>query len=103
MIMRRTLPLLSIFTFCLLFISCDQDDAEQGILEVVTVTPAQGVTGTTVTIKGKNMLREFGETSIYFNGIRSEVLTMENHQITVRVPDFASTGDINIRYHDSEN
>jgi sugar lactone lactonase YvrE len=63
---------------------------------VTSFSPTSGLIGTTVTISGNNFSTVVSENLVEFNGITAEVTAASENNLTVLVPENASTGAIHI-------
>jgi len=61
---------------------------------IVSLTPAFGPAGTSVTVKGLNFGWSQGANTISFNGVPATVASWTDKNITVTVPAFATTGPV---------
>jgi uncharacterized delta-60 repeat protein len=59
------------------------------------VTPERGTVGTEVSITGKGFAKNKDRLSILFNGQKAEILAVTDSAVRVKVPKYASTGNIN--------
>lgn len=76
--------------------------APLGVLIERTQRPApeEGLPGTEVTFKVSGLNQYQGQAQFTFNGEVGEIIKMTDQEVTVRVPDFASTGVTSIRIDD---
>ncbi|MEM6378839.1 MAG: IPT/TIG domain-containing protein [Bacteroidota bacterium] len=85
----------------LLIISCGEDDfrviPEPELNQTITsIDPTFGDVGTTVTITGTNFSRAIANNRVTFNGVSADVVTASETELTVTVPEGATTGPISI-------
>lgn len=88
---HKSILLILIFTVTL--ISCNKDGADA---DIFNITPTSGTKGTIVTINGDGFGISTRSVSVFFNGKEAEVIDVKNTVITVKVPEFANTGNIKI-------
>lgn len=60
---------------------------------ITDVTPNEGVTGTEVVISGSNFIEG---TTITFNGVAAEILSLGSNSITTKVPNGSWPGKIRV-------
>ncbi|QIL40034.1 DUF5008 domain-containing protein [Pedobacter sp. HDW13] len=71
-----------------------------GISQTLLPVPAEGIVGTTVTVKATGLLPYKDQLSFMFNGEKAQVLSVTATEITVKVPDAGSTGITSIAIGD---
>jgi len=71
-----------------------------GISQTLPPVPAEGIVGTTVTVKATGLLPYKDQLSFMFNGEKAQVLSVTATEITVKVPDAGSTGITSIAIGD---
>ena len=82
--------------------SCKNDDPTPDTTPVIeSFSPEHGTPGTTVTITGKNFSENSADYRITFDGIQAEIVNVSTTQITVIVPQGASTGKITLELHNT--
>ncbi|GAA4211441.1 hypothetical protein GCM10022289_40540 [Pedobacter jeongneungensis] len=70
------------------------------ISQTAPPTPAEGIVGTTVTVKATGLLPYKDQLTFMFNGEKAEVVNVTATEITVKVPDAGSTGITSIAIGD---
>jgi hypothetical protein len=86
-------------TFCSLIVlffstSCTVDQQKSSKTTLISIRPQHGVPGTEVIILGKNFPTSVDDASIFFNGIKAPILSVNDSVIITKVPAFASTGEV---------
>ncbi|MBB6238650.1 hypothetical protein HDC90_003292 [Pedobacter sp. AK013] len=71
-----------------------------GISQTLPSVPAEGIVGTTVTIKATGLLPYKDQLIFMFNGEKAQVVSVTASEITVKVPDAGSTGITSIAIGD---
>lgn len=71
-----------------------------GISQTLLPVPAEGIVGTTVTVKATGLLPYKDQLTFMFNGEKAQVLSVTASEITVKVPDAGSTGITSIAIGD---
>lgn len=71
-----------------------------GISQTLLPVPAEGIVGTTVTVKATGLLPYKDQLSFMFNGEKAQVLSVTASEITVKVPEAGSTGITSIAIGD---
>lgn len=91
---NKWILLICMFT-CVFLISCsDEENNDPMAIAVSTFTPSGGLVGTEVTITGTGFTKE---TSVWFNETKAtDIVSVENTSIVVRVPVGATTGRIGV-------
>jgi len=84
--------------------SCNRDgdnEPDQQInIKIASISPDIGPKETVVTITGENFGTDTDLVSVYFNGKEAEVLTLNDTEITAKVPPLAYTGLVSITIGD---
>jgi hypothetical protein len=70
------------------------------ISQTAAPSPAEGIVGTTVTVKATGLVPFKDQLTFMFNGEKAEVLSVTATEITVKVPDAGSTGITSIAIGD---
>jgi hypothetical protein len=70
------------------------------ISQTALPTPAEGIVGTTVTVKATGLMPYKDQLTFMFNGEKAQVLSVTATEITVKVPDAGSTGITSIAIGD---
>lgn len=70
------------------------------ISQTAPPTPAEGIVGTTVTVKATGLVPYKDQLTFMFNGEKAQVLSVTASEITVKVPDAGSTGITSIAIGD---
>jgi hypothetical protein len=65
-------------------------------LGISTVSPDNGLTGTTVTIKGSGFSTISADNKVYFNGVLAAVKTATENTLVLDAPQGLSTGDLKV-------
>jgi len=94
---------LFLFTFiATALLSCKNDaPAPDTTPFIESFSPEHGTPGTTVTIIGRNFSETISDYHITFDGIQAEVVSASTTQITVIVPQGATTGKITVELHNT--
>ncbi|MNK34301.1 hypothetical protein D3C87_528060 [compost metagenome] len=71
-----------------------------GMSQTLLPVPAEGIVGTTVTVKATGLLPYKDQLTFMFNGEKAQVLSVTATEITVKVPDAGSTGITSIAIGD---
>ena len=71
-----------------------------GMSQTLPPVPAEGIVGTTVTVKATGLLPYKDQLTFMFNGEKAQVLSVTATEITVKVPDAGSTGNTSIAVGD---
>lgn len=97
------------FLFCLVlmmtigFLACEDEDADrisnsaQRLPDITTVSPASGAVRSIVTLTGVNFSENTDDIDVSFDGgDAAEVISSTETTITVKVPDFTTSGLVNL-------
>ncbi|HYG19563.1 MAG TPA: IPT/TIG domain-containing protein [Ohtaekwangia sp.] len=82
-------------------VSCKDDDGDEDTIDppapmITSFTPTSDVTGYSVVITGQNFSATPGENAVKFNGATAVVTAATASQLTVTVPEDATTGKITV-------
>lgn len=84
-------------------VSCDNDDEEvvrmnqqDPVVTVTEISPVNGYVDTNFTIMGTNFGVVADDVEVYLGSTKLELIACEDQQLTVRVPDGASAGNISV-------
>lgn len=82
----------------LLNASCKKEDktTQRPDAVISSVSPARGRVGTVVTISGENFSRLRTENAVKFNGVDAKIITFNEQNIYVEVPEGGTTGAITV-------
>ncbi|SDE29825.1 DUF5008 domain-containing protein [Pedobacter soli] len=112
--MKKIKYMLIVFFLCSLVIQGCKKEEELGsdpyadgkaalgisMSQTLPPVPAEGIVGTTVTVKATGLLPYKDQLSFMFNGEKAQVLSVTASEITVKVPDAGSTGNTSIAVGD---
>ncbi len=90
--------MLLLLTIGLLNASCKKEDGsgDKPSPVISSVSPLRGRAGTVVTISGENFSRLRKENSVKFNGVEAKIVTFNEENIYVEVPEGGTTGPLSI-------
>ncbi len=83
----------------ILFAGCKDDESpvDESLAVITSIDPINGPVGSEVRIIGRNFGETAGDHTVIFNGgSQAEITAVTNEQITVTVPEGATTGKINL-------
>lgn len=100
--MRETFKMILLFLIVgLIIINCNSD-GELLNSKIIAISPDNGPKGTIVTITGKDFGTNTNLASVFFNGKKAELLTLNNTEITVKIPPLTSTGLVTVNISNNE-
>jgi hypothetical protein len=91
-LVRATALLLVVFSFA---ISC-KDDEPAPVATITGFNPASGFTGSKVVISGQHFSEDLAANIVKFNGTAADITAATRTELTVMVPENATTGTISV-------